>query len=317
MVRPDLERRRREQRARARRQRIGASAAVAAAAVAGVAVAGVMIAGAGTGDDTSSTAQAPAYRQPTTASPAPEPEPVSTPTTETTATAPTGESPQRIRPPVPGPGTVITEGPKSAGRKVALTIDDGTCATCVDRILDVVERTGGKVTLFPNGVYASSWEPQAKRIRALIDKGQVTLGNHTYSHQVSTQIGPTAFGADLQRNEDWIQRTFKVTGRPWFRPPYGDRNAAIDAAAGQRGYRKVIMWSGTVADSQPRSEGYILDAIDYWARPGSIILMHANYPATGRALPRIFRMLEKKRLEAVTLQELLAGSSPAAATVQG
>ena len=315
MDRPDLERRRAERRQRTRRRRVLVLSAVGVVAVAGVATAGVMMAGGGSGDDPGPTAQAPAYRQPTTASPAPEPEPTADETTATAATtAPAGDSPQRIRPPIPGPGTVITEGPRSAGRKVALTIDDGTCAACVDRILDVVEKTGGKVTLFPNGVYGSSWEPQAKRIRTLIDKGQVTLGNHTYSHQVSTQIGPTAFAADLQRNEDWIQKTFKVTGRPWFRPPYGDRNAAIDAAAGQRGYRKVIMWSGTVADSQPRSEGYILDAIDYWARPGSIILMHANYPATGKALPRIFRMLEKKGLQPVTLAELLEGSRAGSAT---
>lgn len=301
MERPDLEQRRAERRARTRRRRrTGALVAVAVVAVAAVAV-GVMVAGGGADDEQPSAATVPAYRQPTTASPAPEPAPV-----KTEATA---ESPQRIRPPVPGPGRVITEGPASAGRKVALTIDDGTCPSCVDRILDVVEKTGGKVTLFPNGVYGSSWEPQAQRIRKLVDAGQVTLGNHTYSHGVSTQIGPTAFGADLQRNEDWIQRTFKVTGRPWFRPPYGDHNASIDAAAGQRGYRKVIMWSGTVADSQPRSEGYILDAIDYWARPGAIILMHANYPATARALPKIFRALEKRRLEPVTLAELLGGAS--------
>ena len=304
MERPDLEKRRAERRARTqRRRRNGALAAVAVVAVGAVAV-GVLVAGGGGGAPEPTVASAPAYRQPTTASPAPEPEPVAT---KAEAVA---QSPQRIRPPVPGPGRVITEGPASAGRKVALTIDDGTCASCVDRILDVVEKTGGKVTLFPNGVYGSSWEPQAKRIRDLVAKGQVTLGNHTYSHGVATQLGPAAFGADLQRNEDWIQKTFKITGRPWFRPPYGDRNASIDAAAGQRGYRKVIMWSGTVADSQPRSEGYILDAIDYWARPGSIILMHANYPATARALPKIFRALEKRGLEPVTLAELLGGEAP-------
>ncbi|MFM9019096.1 MAG: polysaccharide deacetylase family protein [Actinomycetota bacterium] len=310
MDRPDLEERRAEQRARRRRRRTGALAAVAVVAVAGVAAAGVVMSGGGSGGDdppaaSTATSTTPAYRQPTTASPAPEPPPA-----DTTAEA-RAESPQRIRPPAPGPATVITEGPASAGRKVALTIDDGTCPSCVDRILDVVEKTGGKVTLFPNGVYGRSWEPQAQRIRKLVDAGQVTLGNHTYSHGVSTQIGATAFAADLQRNEDWIQKTFKVTGRPWFRPPYGDHNASIDAAAGQRGYRKVIMWSGTVADSQPRSEGYILDAIDYWARPGSIILMHANYPATAKALPKIFRALEKKRLQPVTLAELLGGSAQA------
>lgn len=306
MERPDLKKRRAERRARTRRRRIGAIAVVAVVAVAAVAT-GVMVSGGGAGAG-EPIAAAPAYRQPTTASPAPEP-PATTATA--TTTTPAGPSPQRIRPAAPGAATVITEGPASAGRKVALTIDDGTCASCVDRILDVVEATGGKVTLFPNGVYGNSWEPQARRIRALVDKGQVTLGNHTYSHQVSTQIGATAFAADLQRNEDWIQKTFKVTGRPWFRPPYGDHNASIDAAAGQRGYRKVIMWSGTVADSEPRSEGYILDAIDHWARPGVIILMHANYPATARALPKIFRMLEKRRLQPVTLAELLEAPAPA------
>ena len=65
------------------------------------------------------------------------------------------------------------------------------------------------------------------------------------------------------------------------------------------------MWSGTTADSSPRSKAYILNAIDYWAKPGAIILMHANYPTTAEVLPKIFRMLEKRRLEPVTLAELL------------
>jgi len=290
--RPELERRRAESRARTRRNRLIALfslGAVLAAAAAVVVVATRSPDGkAGPGPS--------AYRT------VPE---KATGAGTATAAQPQGPPPQQIKPAVPGKGEVITEAPSSAGRKVALTIDDGTCAKCVDRILDVLEQTGGKATIFPNGVYAASWEPQADRIRKLVASRQLTVGNHTYSHQVSTQIGPEAFGADLQRNEDWIQETFKLTGRPWFRPPYGDRDASIDAAAGQRGYRKVIMWSGTVADSDPRSEAYILNAIDYWAKPGAIILMHANYPATGKALPKIFRMLEKRRLEPVTLAELL------------
>lgn len=294
----DRETRRAERRARTRRRRFAALASVIGVGI--VVVASVVVASGGSNaePDPAPAPQAQASRPSTTA-----------PTkTAPAGPSPKGPSPQQIRPVVPGPAKVITEGPASAGRKVALTIDDGTCAACVDRILDVLEATGGKVTLFPNGTYGASWGPQAKRIRALVANGQVTLGNHTYSHGVSTQIGASAFSADLQRNEDWIQKTFKLSGRPWFRPPYGDHNASIDAAAGELGYRKVIMWSGTVADSQPRSEGYILDAIDYWAKPGSIILMHANYPATAKALPKIFRMLEKRRLEPVTLAELLSPS---------
>jgi peptidoglycan/xylan/chitin deacetylase (PgdA/CDA1 family) len=292
----ELERRRAEARARTRRNRLVALFSLAAVVVAAVAV--VVASTSGSGSSGKPKGGPDAYRtvpEKATAQAPAEPEPQ-------------GPPPQQIRTAVPGKGKVITEGPSSAGRKVALTIDDGTCAKCVDRILDVLEQTAGNATILTNCVYASSWEPQAQRIRKLVAGRQLTLGNHTYSHQVSTQIGPEAFGADLQRNEDWIQETFKLTGRPWFRPPYGDRDASIDAAAGQRGYRKVIMWSGTVADSDPRSEAYILNAIDYWARPGAIILMHANYPATGKALPKIFRMLEKRRLEPVTLAELLGSS---------
>ena len=294
MDRPELERRRADSRARTRRHRLFALCALVA-----VVLAGAAIVVAASRDSGSTAAAGPeGYRKPAEKAKAPEP----------VETVPQGPPPQQINPMVPGEAKVVSEGPSSAGRKVALTIDDGTCAKCVDRILDVLEETGGKATVFPNGVYASSWQPQAGRIRKLVAARQLTLGNHTFSHQVSTQIGPEAFGADLQRNEDWIQKTFRLTGRPWFRPPYGDHDASIDAAAGQRGYRRVIMWSGTVADSDPRSEAYILNAIDYWAKPGAIILMHANYPTTAKVLPTIFRMLEKRRLEPVTLAELLGKS---------
>ena len=295
MDRSELERRRADSRARTRRHRIYALGALTAAVVVVVAV--VVVASpfsGGTGGTEKASADTTAKAVGQARAPA-----------TTTAPEPQGPPPQQIRPAVPGPGKVVTSGGKRAGREVALTIDDGTCAKCVDRILDVLEQTGGKATIFPNGTYGNSWEQQADRIRKLVASRQLTVGNHTYSHQVSTQIGPEAFGADLQRNEDWIQKTFKLTGRPWFRPPYGDHDASIDAAAGELGYRKVVMWSGTTADSSPRSKAYILNAIDYWAKPGAIILMHANYPTTAEVLPKIFRMLEKRRLEPVTLAELL------------
>ncbi|CAB4340105.1 unannotated protein [freshwater metagenome] len=223
------------------------------------------------------------------------------------APKPAGPPPQQIKPLVPGTAKVITEVP-AAGNKVALTFDDGACSSCVKQIVDFLEKSGAHATFFPNGTYGASWDPQAKRIRALVENGQLTLGNHTFSHGTSTQIGSAAFGADLQRNEDWIQKTFNLSGRPWFRPPYGDYDSGTIAAAGQAGYKRVIMWSGTVADSDLRSEPYILNAIRYWAKPGRIILMHANYPPTAKALPKILKILERKQLQPVTVAELLNGA---------
>jgi len=211
-----------------------------------------------------------------------------------------------ISPARPGAARVVTQGGPRR-RVVALTFDDGFCAACVARIVAVLRRTGAHATFFPNGRYALSWAPQARAIDRLIAAGQVTMGNHTFSHLQATAVGPAAFGQDLQRNELWIERTFHVTGRPFVRPPYGAYDRGTLAAAGRLGYTTVVMWSGTVADSSPRTVPYLLNAIRYWARPGAIILMHGNYPATPRALPAMLRILRAKRLRTVTLREMVGG----------
>lgn len=235
---------------------------------------------------------------------------VSTATTTTQAADPVTNL-QAITPLVPGTTHVITEAAPSAvsKRQVALTFDDGFCPSCVKKIVDVLVQTGAHATFFPNGRYSASWEPQAARIKEMVANGQLTLGNHTFSHNTSTTIGPDAFGQDLQRNEDWIEKTFSLTGRPWFRPPYGDYNAGTLDKAGQLGYTKVVMWSGTVADSSLRTPKYILNAIKYWAKPGRIILMHGNYPPTAQVLPQILTMLKRMNLTPVTMSELSQGGT--------
>lgn len=212
-----------------------------------------------------------------------------------------------IPPARPGPAHVYTQGP-ARGRMVALTFDDGFCPRCVARIVNVLLRTGAHATFFPNGRYAASWDPQAAKIRTLVARGQLIVGNHTFHHVDSPVVGSAAFSADLQENEQWIERTFGLTGRPFFRPPYGAYNSGTVAAAGAAGYTHVIMWSGTVADSNLRTIPYLLHAIRYWAKPGAIILMHGNYPPTSIALPRILALLRRMRLRPVTISELLGGS---------
>ena len=213
----------------------------------------------------------------------------------------------------PGTAHVFTHGP-AAGRMVALTFDDGFCAACVARIVDVLLRTGAHATFFPNGRYAASWDPQAAKIRTLVQRGQLIVGNHTFHHVDAPVVGASVFAADLQENERWIERTFGLTGRPFLRPPYGAYDGGTIAAAGAAGYTHVIMWSGTVADSSLRTIPYLLHAIRYWAKPGAIILMHGNYPPTAHALPQILALLHKMRLRPVTIEELIGGSSYRAAS---
>jgi peptidoglycan/xylan/chitin deacetylase (PgdA/CDA1 family) len=190
-------------------------------------------------------------------------------------------------------------------REVALTFDDGLCAPCVARIIRTLTRTGAHATIFPNGRYSASWDPQASAIRRLIARGQLTVGNHTFLHIDARLESPAAFRTDLARDESWIEGKFGVTARPFFRPPYGAYDSNTLATAGRLGFTKVIMWSGTVADSNLRSIPYILGAIRHWAKPGAIILMHGNYPPTSLALPKILAILRDLHLRPVTLAELI------------
>jgi peptidoglycan/xylan/chitin deacetylase (PgdA/CDA1 family) len=75
--------------------------------------------------------------------------------------------------------------------------------------------------------------------------------------------------------------------------------------AGRLGYRDVVLWSGTLADSSPHDTTYVVQAAGYWSHPGTIMLMHGNYPATAQALPEIVHKIQSKGYKLVTLEELL------------
>jgi peptidoglycan/xylan/chitin deacetylase (PgdA/CDA1 family) len=286
----ELVARRRAGRRRARRRRLAAVAGLAALVVG---VVGAIVLGG------NSTGQRGA--QPTHASAS-----ASTPT-GTAAGASHRSTPAvqlpAIAPASPGAAHIIYQGP--ARPEIALTFDDGFCAACVARIVHTLAATGAHATIFPNGVYSRSWEPQAATIRRLVAAGALTIGNHTFLHHDAQLESSTAFETDLAHDETWIERTFGVTARPFFRPPYGAYNQNALQIAGKQGYTKVLIWSGTVADSSPRTVGYILGAIRHWAKPGAIILMHGNYPATSIALPQIVDILRARGLRPVTLAEML------------
>ena len=83
-------------------------------------------------------------------------------------------------------------------------------------------------------------------LRPLIEVGQVQIGNHTYSHLDLKQLPEAQIAAELERNEEWINRTFKTSSRPWYRPPFGFHDARTDDIAGRLGYTNVLMWNGSL-----------------------------------------------------------------------
>ena len=96
-----------------------------------------------------------------------------------------------------------------------------------------------------------------------------------------------------------------------FRPPYGGRNAQIDAIAHAHGLLEIL-WTVDSADSLGANYAGIERNVIAGMRPGAIILMHENHGQTVRALLTIFAALQRKHLRAVSVPQLLTDDPPSA-----
>ncbi len=216
-----------------------------------------------------------------------------------------------IAPPVPGPPQVISHGPTDAPL-VALTFDDGLCSQCIGNMVADLERTGTHATFCPNGVYGREFAPYVDRIRDLVARGRLTICNHTWDHKRITTLSDAQLTDEIQRNEQWIEDTFGVSGRPYFRPPYGSHNARTDRLAASLGYTSIVVWSSTLSDSTLQTPATIVDQLQTRLIPSGIVLGHLNYLPTGEIFDQLLAVLDQRGLRPVTLAELLgapAGTS--------
>ena len=209
-----------------------------------------------------------------------------------------------VSPPDKGGSRVLAFGRDGSGA-LALTFDDGHCADCVTALVEAVERTGAHVTLCPNGVYGPmAWNRSADRIKALIGTGHVGICNHTWSHKDLTKLSEAEVRDELTRNEEWIEATFGVSSRPFFRPPFGKHNDTVDRIAAELGFTKVLMWSGPLGDSYSHSPEVLLDNMRTYAKAGGVILAHANHPVTAELFDELVRITQEAGLTPVTVSEL-------------
>ena len=116
------------------------------------------------------------------------------------------------------------------GNHLALTIDDGVRSDVVGAYIKFAQDTGARFTFFVTGVY-KSWTDHRSSLAPLVESGQIQLGNHTWTHPSLTSLSESAIADQLNRNKRFMRNTFGVDGTPFYRPPYGHRNAVVDRVA--------------------------------------------------------------------------------------
>jgi peptidoglycan/xylan/chitin deacetylase (PgdA/CDA1 family) len=191
------------------------------------------------------------------------------------------------------------------GADLALTIDDGTSTEVVAAFAAFAKDSGVHLTFFPNGCYRS-WTENAAVLRPLVDAGQVSFGNHTWSHPDLTSLGDRQVADEITRNQVFLRTTFGVEDTPFLRPPYGARTERIDRIAADLGHPTIALWNGTLEDSRILTAEELLTAARQWFNAGRIVVGHANHPTVTRVYGDLLAIIAERGLRTVTLAEVWA-----------
>lgn len=187
---------------------------------------------------------------------------------------------------------------------IALTFDDGP-GPHTERLLGMLTSTGARATFFMQGVNVRANPGVARRVA---NTPGMEVANHSSTHPQLTGVGSAQLRREVVGNHATIQ---EATGRnvTVFRPPYGARNAAVDAMAAEAG-EAVILWDVDTLDWKTRSATATRKAVADQARAGSIVLMHDIHGSTVDAVPGIISDLQGQGYVLVTVTELLGGTTP-------
>jgi peptidoglycan-N-acetylglucosamine deacetylase len=162
---------------------------------------------------------------------------------------------------------------RAAGRRLALTYDDGPNPEQTPRLLDLLARHDAKATFFLIGKWAAR-EPAL--IRTIVAAGHA-IGNHTYSHPTMPAHGAERIRDELRRCREAVaasgERFSTVDGAALMRPPYGRRRPGTLRTMREEGYVPVT-WSITGYDWRAYTTARAITRRCKRAKEGDIILLH-------------------------------------------
>ena len=214
---------------------------------------------------------------------------------------------------------------------IALTFDlcetAGEVAGYDAPIFEYLRANKVKATFFGGGKWLVS---HAERSRQMMAEPLFEIASHGWAHRNARLLagseldreilGPQhayqALRADLGKNQCVAAQPAAYYTLPQrialFRFPFGACNAAALERVSDAGLL-AIQWDVSTGDPDPhQSAQAIANAILAHAKPGSIVLMHANGRGynTAAALPLAIPKLRAQGYQLVTVSELLAAGTP-------
>lgn len=187
----------------------------------------------------------------------------------------------------------------AAGKKVALTFDDGPCSEFTLSYLQVLEEHNVKATFFVIGLEGAK---NPELVKAIHDEGH-ELGNHSYWHRPMRQLKSSEIIEELEMNNELLE---EITGCApfYFRPPFGRMdNTLLDTVKEMN--LVTVTWNVDPKDWAEPGKQKIVERVLKSVEEGSIIILHEGYEDTLKALPSIIAGLWEKGYDIVTLSEMM------------
>lgn len=210
----------------------------------------------------------------------------------------------------PPPATAHTIARVATDRPlIALTFDAGADRGFAPQILDTLAAGEIRASFGLTGEWARANPDLVRRIGA--DGHQVI--NHSDSHRSFTGLSDRRGGlsaderiAELDRADASIAPLLGRSTRPWFRPPYGDYDAAGLEQVAAAGYGYNVMWTVDTLGWNGLSIAAIVDRTLRAATPGAIVLLHVGADSRdAAALGAIIDGLHARGYGFVTVAELV------------
>lgn len=207
----------------------------------------------------------------------------------------------------PGASVEVSRGSTECN-SIHLSFDAGADRGYAEMILDTLRDEGVVVSFGMTGRWAQQNPDLTQRI---IDEGHELI-NHTWSHSSFTGFSagrPLSVAErhlELERTENLLVESFGKSTRPYFRPPYGDRNPGVYKDVSDAGYDYTMMWTIDSFGWMRISAAQIVERCVSRAEPGAIILMHVGIESEdGPALRTLIAQLRANGYELVSLKDLL------------
>jgi peptidoglycan/xylan/chitin deacetylase (PgdA/CDA1 family) len=225
------------------------------------------------------------------------------PPTPTATALPTATATLAPAPPPPPSATEISRGDPNRPW-IALTFDAGASIAPWPSILQTLREKDVHCTFFITGI-ALRQAGGADLLRQALAEGH-EFGNHSDTHPMFTELTDEQIAQELATLDAKVVEATGQSTKPYFRPPYGNRDDRVRRVVQENGYLNIYwtyhVWDWTGDKTAQEVYNYAVDG----ACNGAIVVMHVGSPETAEALPAIIDELRARGYRLVTLSELLA-----------